>query len=443
LGQDKGRAEQRRAASISGVRIRWRVFSMLAGFGVIVYFQQRAVTVAAERIMPELALSQMQLGWLQWAFLLSYGALQFPGGILGQRVGARRALAAMMLLAVFAAAVLPLTPLVLSGTVLFAALFAAQFLLGMAHAPFMPVCAGVMETWLPPNRYALAQGLHTAALQFGAALAPPVIVLLMRALGWQRALFWAALPPLLLIGVWAWYGRNSPAEHASVSSEELGELDAAGNEPADASISLERAGRILTHRAVLLLTLSYISMNYVFYLLANWCFLYLIQERHFTSLEGGMLASLPPLAAAVGAGTGGALTDRLCRRFGLNWGYRLLPLIALPLAGGLLIAAVASVNAYGAVAALTLAFGVIELTEGSYWAATMRIAKADTMAATGVLNTGGNLGGIIGIPIVAYLSGHHAWTATFVLGLALALLAAIAWLGVDATRPMVQAPHGR
>jgi nitrate/nitrite transporter NarK len=244
------------------------------------------------------------------------------------------------------------------------------------------------------------------------------------------------LPPLLLIGVWAWYGRNSPAEHASVSGEELGELDAASNEPADASISLARAGRILTHRAVLLLTLSYISMNYVFYLLANWCFLYLIQERHFTSLEGGMLASLPPLAAAVGAGTGGAVTDRLCRRFGLNWGYRLLPLIALPLAGVLLIAAVASVNAYGAVVALTLAFGVIELTEGSYWAATMRIAKADTMAATGVLNTGGNLGGIIGIPIVAYLSGHHAWTATFVLGLAMALLAAIAWFGVDATRPM-------
>ena len=302
------------------MRIRWRVFAMLAGFGTIVYFQQRSVTVAADRIMPELSLSQMQLGWLQWAFILSYGLLQFPGGILGQRLGARRALSAMMLVAVFAAAILPLTPLVLSGTALFAALFASQFLLGMAHAPFMPVCAGVMESWLPPNRYALAQGLDTGALQLGAALAPPVIVLLMQAFGWQRALFWAALPPLLLIGLWAWYGRNTPAEHPSVSVEELGELDPSSNEPPDASISLARAGRILTNRAVLLLTLSYISMNYVFYLLANWCFLYLIQVRHFTSLEGGMLASLPPLAAAAGAGTGGVITERLCQRFGLKWG---------------------------------------------------------------------------------------------------------------------------
>ena len=144
----------------------------------------------------------------------------------------------------------------------------------------------------------------------------------------------------------------------------------------------------------------------------------------------------PRVGSPLAAGTGGAVTDRLCRQFGLNWGYRLLPLIALPLAGCLLIAAVASLSAYGAVAALTFAFGVIELTEGSYWAATMCIAKADTMAATGVLNAGGNLGGIIGIPIVVYLSGHYAWTATFVLGLALAVLAAVAWFGIDASHAM-------
>ncbi len=50
-------------------------------------------------------------------------------------------------------------------------------------------------------------------------------------------------------------------------------------------------------RDVLLLTGSYTCMNYVFYLIANWCFLYLVQERHFTLLEGGWLASAPPLAA--------------------------------------------------------------------------------------------------------------------------------------------------
>ena len=57
-------------------------------------------------------------------------------------------------------------------------------------------------------------------------------------------------------------------------------------------------------------------MNYVYYLLATWVFVYLVQERHFTVLEGGLLASAPPLAAAVGAGVGGYAAGVLSARFG-------------------------------------------------------------------------------------------------------------------------------
>jgi predicted MFS family arabinose efflux permease len=89
------------------------------------------------------------------------------------------------------------------------------------------------------------------------------------------------------------------------------------------------------------------------------------------------------------------------------------------------------------VVALALCYGIVELTEGSYWAATMFVARADTMSATGVLNTGGNVGGLIGIPIVAYLSGHGAWTAAFVIGTLFALAAAACWMGIDALRPFV------
>ena len=64
----------------------------------------------------------------------------------------------------------------------------------------------------------------------------------------------------------------------------------------------------------------------------------------------------------------------------------------------------------------------------------MSAARADSMAATGVLNTGGNVGGVIGIPIVAYLSGHQNWNAAFATGTVFALVAAGAWLLVDPTR---------
>ena len=420
-------------------RIRWRILSLLLGFGCIAYLQQKSLTVAAERIMPDLGLTQMQIGWLEWAFVLGYAAFQLPGGVIGQRLGARRMLTLISLVAFFATILTPLAPLLLAGSALLVALLMLQLLLGLAQGPIFPVSSGVMEAWFRPERWALVQGLQSMSLQVAAAFTPPLVTYLMAAFSWQYALFWPELPVLAFIALWAWYGRNSPAEHPRVTAEELAELGENSAVATQTAMSWRRLGRLLGDRSILLLTFSYICMNYVFYLIANWCFLYLVQERHFNILEGGWLAAAPPLAAAAGAGVGGKLATALCSRFGFRWGFRLTPLFALPAAGVLLLVTVHLSNPYGAVIALALCYGVIELTEGSYWAGTMFVARADTMSATGVLNTGGNIGGLIGIPIVAYLSGHGEWTAAFVIGTLFALVGAACWLAIDTTRPFTAA----
>ena len=416
-------------------RIRWRILSLLLGFGYVAYLQQKSLTVAAERMMPDLGLTQMQIGWLEWAFVLGYASFQLPGGVIGQRLGVRRMFTAISLVAFCATILTPLAPVVLAGSALLVALLSLQLVLGLAQGPIFPVSSGVIEAWFRPERWALVQGLQSMALQFAAALTPPLVAYLMAAFGWQYALFWPELPVLAFIGVWIWYGRNTPAEHPRVTSEELAELGENSLATTQTAITWRRLGRLLANRSIVLLSLSYICMNYVFYLIANWCFLYLVQERHFNILEGGWLAAAPPLAAAAGAGVGGSLAAALCARFGFRWGFRLTPLMALTAAGALLWVTVNLSNPYGAVITLALCYGVIELTEGSYWAATMFVARADTMTATGILNTGGNIGGLIGIPIVAYLSGHGAWTAAFLIGTLFALVGAACWFGVDATRP--------
>ena len=199
-------------------RIRWRIFGMLFGFGCIAYLQQKSLTVAAERMMPDLGLTQMQIGWLEWAFVLGYAAFQLPGGVIGQRLGARRMFTLISIVAFLATILTPLAPLVLSGTALFAALLLLQLLLGLAQGPIFPVSSGVMEAWFRPERWALLQGLQSMGLQLAAALTPPARRLSHGFVGWQRALFWPALPALVLIGVWAWYGRNTPAEHPAVTA---------------------------------------------------------------------------------------------------------------------------------------------------------------------------------------------------------------------------------
>jgi predicted MFS family arabinose efflux permease len=56
------------------------------------------------------------------------------------------------------------------------------------------------------------------------------------------------------------------------------------------------------------------------------------------------------------------------------------------------------------------------------------------MAATALLNTGGNLGGVIGTPIVAALSSGYGWPVVFATGAGTALVASALWLTIDAGR---------
>jgi len=390
--------------------------------------QQKTITVAAERMMPVLHLSQLQISWLEDAFVWGYAIFQLPGGIFGQRLGARRTFVIIGITAFLATIATPIAPEFFSGQALFVALLAVQLLLGFSQGAIFPISAGVFEAWFPPDRWSYVQGLQTMGLQLGAALTPPLIVHLMQSFGWQRALLFASLPAVALIALWAWYGRNSPREHPSVSEQELREI---GNPPpVDSSISLKQLLSLFRSRNVLLLFLSYMCMNYTFYLLSNWVFLYLVQERNFSSLESGWLATAPPLAAALGAGIGGALTAVSIRRFGNQWGYRAVPLIAMPAAAGLLLFAVNASNPYLALAALAACFGSVELTEGAFWGSAMTVGRGDTMAVCGIMNTGGNLGGIIALPIVGYFAEQHSWHTAFFIGMAFAVVSALAWLGI-------------
>jgi MFS transporter, ACS family, glucarate transporter len=264
----------------------------------------------------------------------------------------------------------------------------------------------------------------------GGAVTPILVVLLTESFGWKGALLWM-VPPLAIVTLgWARYGRNSPREHPAVTPAELAELGEGAYEIAT-PVTWRRLSAVVGNRSVLLLAFSYLCVNYAFYLISYWSFLYLVQVRHFSGIESGFAGMAPWVGAAIGASGGGYLSDALAERLGVRRGFRLVPLITLPVVALLLLMTVYVTSAYAAVLALTVAFATIEINEGAYWAATMHIARDDTGAATGVLNTGGNIGGIICQPIVAALSGAGLWSGAFASGSLFALAAAGAWLFIN------------
>ena len=320
--------------------IRWRIFGFLFAIGFVEYLQQRGLTIAADRMMPELHFSQMQIGWIEQAFVVGYALFALPGSILGQRWGARWTFLAIGVVSVLCIAATAVAPEFLSGTALFVVLVAAQLLMGAGQGPTFPVSTGVFECWFPARQWALVQGLQTMGLGLGGALAPPFIAALMTTIGWQKALWLTGLPAIPLFLWWAWYGRNSPSEHRGVSAPELAMVPQAVSEGVNSRITVAELVHVLRDRNVLLLSFSYFTMNYLYYMLGNWCFLYLVQQRHFPILDSGWLATAPPIAAGIGAGIGGALASTLFMRLGCRRGLRLTPLVALPFAGLLLLLAV-------------------------------------------------------------------------------------------------------
>ncbi len=166
-----------------------------------------------------------------------------------------------------------------------------------------------------------------------------------------------------------------------------------------------------------------------------WSFLYLVQDRKLSVLESGWLGALPFVVAGIASATGGRVADRLRLRFGPRVGARIVPLVALPLAAVFLYLTVAVASPYWAIAALCLGFACVEFNEGNYWGVAMRLAPNDSMAATAVLNTGGNLGGVIGTPIIAALTvTQGGWGVVFATGAATSVIAALLWLTIDAGR---------
>jgi MFS transporter, ACS family, glucarate transporter len=306
----------------------------------------------------------------------------------------------------------------------------------VAQAPLFPISLGVIESWFPVGQWAFPNGLQAAAMQLGSAATAPLIAGLMVTFGWKHALLWTSFPALIVVILWAWYGRNTPEEHPSVSAAELAEVRSNTRKAEGHGVSWHDVLQVLRNRDVLLLAISYTAMNYVFYLLTSWSFLYLVQERHLSVLESGWLSALPFIAAGIGAGVGGKLSDRLALRFGLRHGYRAVPLVSLPLAGLMLFIGVEAASPYWAVGALSLAFAAIEITEGAFGAAPIAVAREHSMAAFGVINTGGNLGGVIGTPLVAVLSAHHAWTAAFLTGTGFAVFSGVLWFWIDSERVM-------
>jgi MFS family permease len=174
-----------------------------------------------------------------------------------------------------------------------------------------------------------------------------------------------------------------------------------------------------------------------------------LKDVHGISYAGSeLLTGLPFLCGAVGSLLGGGLSDRLVRATGSRrWGRSLIGLGGFAGAGVCVLCTGLAQVAWLAVALLCLAFFINDLAIPPIWAASTDIGGRYAGTVSGVMNTSGAVGAVLSPVLTSYLLDPGAarapevWAGIFAMLAAAWFVGALAWLGIDASRPLEGGPR--
>ena len=252
--------------------VRWVIVVLLMGLAFLAHFNRVSISVAGNKefIGPD-KLSEDQMGLVYSAFLLVYTIGMLPGGYLIDRIGPRRAMAAMGLGLGFCAA--------LTGTLGWAGLTIPAMLVplllirgvaGAASVPLHPGAARTVSLWTPLRERSTANGLVTAGALVGIALTYPVFGGLMDRVGWPLAFVIAGATLMVFALVWYAMAADDPAGHGWSNDAERELVAEGGSTPARTRATFREVLGLFRNRSLVLLTLSYGALSYLQYMFFYW-----------------------------------------------------------------------------------------------------------------------------------------------------------------------------
>jgi len=380
----------------------------------ITYIDRVNVSTAATVFGKELELSNTQVGFVFSAFAYPYLFFQIIGGWVGDRFGARIALTV-------AGVIWSVGTLMTGLAGGLASLIVARLVLGFGEGATFPVATRAMSDWTTPERRGFAQGITHSAARLGNAMTPPMVAALIVLVGWRGSFFVLGALSLLWTLVWALYFRDSPAEHPSISRQELERL------PAFRSRAERRRDavpwRALTRR-MWPVTVVYFCYGWTLWLYLSWIPQYFAKSYQLNLRDSSLFAAGVFFGGVVGDTLGGVVTDRVyertrsrdkARRNLVVFGFlcSLASMLPILFVHDVTIAAIC----------LSAAFFFAEFTIGPMWAIPMDIAPKFAGTASGLMNTGSAFAAIVSPVIAGYVIDKTGiWELPFIGSIALLLL---------------------
>ncbi|MDI2124869.1 MFS transporter [Yinghuangia seranimata] len=408
--------------------------------------------------------SVADLTWVMSLYAIAFAALLAPAGRLADTVGRRRLYRVGIVVFTLASAACAAAPNL-------ATLLAARAVQGLGAAALVPASLAIVLGQVPPARRAAAIGAWGASASLAAALGPSLGGILVDVFGW-RSVFLITVPiglGLLLVTGAAEDSRNgertpdlagSALLAGGIGTLVLGVTQGSAWGWADArTLACVLGGVVLLVVAVvraarhprpgldvgLWRNRPYAFANVVSFLfgvvLYPWMLLgvlYLTQIWHYSELRAGFAMTHGAVVSAFAGLVVGRFAQKINPRTAVIAGELILAGTALWL--GLAVPETPSFVTLWLPTGVTLGLGIGAVSTGASSAATLSVAPAKFAGAAGLNMTARQLGGALGIAVLATVmqreAGHgtDAFADLFFLFAALSVLTAIAALGLP-TRP--------
>ncbi len=381
---------------------------------LIFYVDRVNLSTAAPIIQTDLGLTATQLGIAFSAFAYPYAFFQIAGGWLGDRLGPRVILGVCALIV---AASTIWTGLVggLTG------LFLARLALGIGEGPAFPTATRALSSWMRADQRGFAQGITHAFARFGNAVTPPLIAAITVAFSWRTSFYVLGVASVGWALLWWLYFRDDPRTHPAMTSEELDGLP-----PATVAASRKRVpwGPLLLR--IMPVTLTDFCYGWILWLYLNWLPSFFLHEYKLDLKKSALFAAGVFLAGVVGDTVGGILSDRILRGTGDVAKARISVIVTGFLGSFCFMLPIMFVHDLTVVAVcLSLAFFFAELIVAPIWAVPMDITPEYSGSASGFMNFGFGMAGIISPVVFGWaidLTGR--WDVPFVGSLGMLLLGA-------------------
>ena len=284
-------------------RYRWTICALIFFCTTINYIDRNSLSVLKTTLQASLGWSDVDYGWVTFAFTVAYAAFPSLAGTLIDRFGVKRSLAGALVLWSLMAAAHGLVRSVLGFAIV-------RFFLGLAEAANFPASIKAVAMWFPQKERALATGLFNSGTNVG-VMVSFATVWLATTLGWQAAFITIGVIGFLWLFFWQW-GFDPPEQSPRVGAAELAYIQA--DQPRGQERLKIHWTALLRYRQIWPFLIGKLLTDPVWWFYLFWLPSYLERERGQNPMKSALLLAVIYTGASVGSIVGGWMSGFLMTR---------------------------------------------------------------------------------------------------------------------------------